>query len=300
MYFIEYIELPVNVTPAMDMNNLQCLVALAHDAHFDRAARACGISTAELAESIRALEKEFRHAIVKPGPHFDGFTPEGERVLAWARMFFAERDQLHHDLRALKQETMLAPLLERRSVSPKRLRAPGPNAEQIDLILQAALRAPDHGSLHPWRIVEFRDEQRAALADLFEEEKRRRDPLASPSDLRLAREHATRPPVLLAFVVSPRIRSKVPAREQWLAAGAALGNLLNAAHQLGFGAIVLSGERCFDPELAARLQIKPEEFLAGFISLGSTVEAPPPRGHVLPAQVWSSWMSADFSRMPGH
>jgi nitroreductase len=99
-----------------------------------------------------------------------------------------------------------------------------------------------------------------------------------------------------AAVVSPRARSKVPTREQWLAAGAALGNLLNAAHQLGFGAIVLSGERCFDPLLAAQLGVRPDEFLAGFISLGSVVEAPPPRRHPLPAQVWSSWMPAPGDR----
>ncbi|MGC5189133.1 hypothetical protein ACPXBB_26415, partial [Escherichia coli] len=75
-----------------------------------------------------------------------------------------------------------------------------------------------------------------ALADCFEQEKLRRDPLASPADLGRAREHATQPPLLLAFVVSPRARSQVPAREQWLSAGAALGNILSAAHQLGYGA----------------------------------------------------------------
>jgi nitroreductase len=147
-------------------------------------------------------------------------------------------------------------------------------------------------------VLEFRDGQRAALADRFEEEKRRRDPLASSTDLRRAREHATRPPVLLAFVVVPRARSKVPGREQWLAAGAALGNLLNAAHQLGFGAIMLSGERCFDPVLGAELGIKPDEFLAGFVSLGSVAEAPPARSHALPGQVWSAWIPPASSTTP--
>ena len=70
----------------------------------------------------------------------------------------------------------------------------------------------------------------------------------------------------------------------------ALGNLLNATHQLGFGAIVLSGERCFDPLLGAELGIKPDEFLAGFVTMGSVVEAPPPRNHALPGQVWSAWV----------
>ncbi len=99
-----------------------------------------------------------------------------------------------------------------------------------------------------------------------------------------------RPPVLLGFVVSPRGRGKVPVREQWLAAGAALGNLLNAAHQLGFGAIVLSGDRCFDPVLGGQLGIRASEYLAGFISIGSVAEVPPARRHVLPGEVWSCWL----------
>ena len=271
-------------------SQLRCLIALGQEQHLGRAAQASQVSQLELSEAIRQLEHEYGRPLIKPGPRFEGFTPQGEQVLAWARNFLRDSEALRRDLLAGRNESAIAPLLERRSVSPKRLRAPGPGPERIDLILQAALRAPDHGGLHPWRVLEFREGQRAALADRFEEEKRRRDPLASPADLRRAREHATRPPVLLAFVVTPRARSKVPAREQWLAAGAALGNLLNAAHQLGFGAIMLSGERCFDPVLSAELGVKPEEFLAGFVSLGSVAEVPPARSHALPGQVWSAWM----------
>ena len=102
---------------------------------------------------------------------------------------------------AVEAEVALASLLGRRSVSPKRLGHPGPSLSQIDLMLQAALRAPDHGGLHPWRVIEFRDDQRASLADRFEQEKLKRDPLASAFDRRRARDHALRPPVLLAFVV---------------------------------------------------------------------------------------------------
>ncbi|MFM9925066.1 nitroreductase family protein [Variovorax sp. H27-G14] len=282
----------------MVTSQFRCLVALGETLHLERAAQASEVSPRELLEAIRALEAEYGHPLIEAGPRFEGFTPQGEQVLAWARSFLQDSADLHHALQSSRQESAIAPLLERRSVSPKRLHAPGPDAEHIDLILQAALRAPDHGGLHPWRVLEFREGQRAALADRFEQEKRRRDPLASPADLRRAREHATRPPVLLAFVVVPRARSKVPAREQWLAAGAALGNLLNAAHQLGFGAIMLSGERCFDPLLSAELGIKADEFLAGFVSLGSVAEAPPPRNHALPGQVWSAWTAPVHSQAP--
>jgi len=189
-----------------------------------------------------------------------------------------------------QSESSIAALLSRRSVSPKRLIVPGPDLTELDLILQAALRAPDHGNLLPWRVIEFRAGQRDEHADRFEQEKLRRDPLASKSDLARARAHATLAPVLLGFVVSPRPRSKVPVREQWLAAGAALCNLLNAADQLGFGAIILSGERCFDEKLASQLGLAHDEYLAGFISLGSVAQEPPKRRHALPADVWSCWL----------
>ncbi len=274
---------------------LRCLVLLDQERDANRAARACGLARTEFEAHIDALEVRFGCAVLLPGGACEGFTAEGQQVIAWARRSLGEWDGLQRalaDMKHARTEASLMPLLARRSVSPKRLQAPGPDLGEIDLIVQAALRAPDHGGLHPWRILEFREEQRLALANCFEEEKRRRDPLASAGDLRRARAHATLAPVLLAFIVSPRARTKVPVREQWLAAGAALGNLLNAAHQLGFGAIVLSGERCFDSVFASRLGLRGEEYLAGFVSLGSVAEAPPAKRHALPGQVWSCWLPA--------
>jgi nitroreductase len=88
----------------------------------------------------------------------------------------------------------------------------------------------------------------------------------------------------------------VPLREQWLGAGAALGNLLNAAHQLGLGAIVLSGERCFDATLLAQLGIGDDEFLAGFVSLGQVVSQPPARTPPETAPLCSRWQPARSGR----
>lgn len=139
----------------------------------------------------------------------------------------------------------------------------------------AALRAPDHGGLHPWRVIEFRPGSREALAQCFAQEKLRRNPQASALDLERAREHALCVPLLLGFVVSVQASGQTPEREQWLCAGAALCNLLNAAHQLGYGAMVLSGERCFDPVLARELGVGEGEHLVGFVNVGTIAEAPP-------------------------
>lgn len=267
------------------------LLALDRERDWARAAQACGISDNALAQAIRSAEAEFGHALVRAGRPFQGFTREGEQVLAWARQFAQAVDALKHCFADTRKRAGLAPLLARRSVSPRRLAMPGPDSGDMDLMIEAALCAPDHGALHPWRVLEFPAHQRGALASLFEQEKLRRDPLAPADDIRRAREHATRAPALIAFIISPRPRSRVPVREQWLAAGAALGNFLNAAHHLGFGAIVLSGERCFDPALHSALGLREGEHLAGFISLGTITSQPSPRATVAPSSMRTAWQA---------
>ena len=191
--------------------------------------------------------------------------------------------------RAMTADALLSTMLARRSVSPRRLGLPAPSAEQLGLMVDAALRAPDHARLLPWRLVEFGDAQRAELAQLFEDEKRRRTPDPTPQDIERARAHATQTPTMLAFVVRPESEGKVPVHEQWLAAGAALGQLVLAAHAMGFGAIVLSGERCKDSILRAALGIAPEETLAGFVSIGTIISPLPPAARTARSRVLSSW-----------
>jgi len=189
-------------------------------------------------------------------------------------------------------------LASRRSVAPRRLAAPSPSADEVARMLAAALAGPDHGGLRPWRFIEFPLESRQLLADLFEAEKRRRDPLAEALDVQRAREHALVPPSLLAFVVRPMARASVPLREQWLAAGAALGNFLNAAHLLGYGAMVLSGERCDDVPLQRALGIAPDEQLAGFVSAGTIAMAPRTSTRPEPRSMIRAWQPADVAPQP--
>lgn len=103
------------------------------------------------------------------------------------------------------------------------------------------------------------------------------------------REHATHAPVVLAFVTRPERNVLVPLHEQWLSAGAALGQLLLAAHTLGYGAIMLSGERCQDEPLRAALGLVSHETLAGFISIGSIAKTPPPVNRPGRERVLSQW-----------
>ena len=200
----------------------------------------------------------------------------------------------------MDNETTLATLLARRSVSPKRLTHPAPSREALNSIIGAALRAPDHGGLLPWRVIEFAAETRDDLAALFAAEKLRRDPIASDQDVARAREHATHAPTVLAFIVRPQRHVLVPVFEQWLSAGAALGSILSATHLLGFGAIMLSGERCQDEPLRIALGLQADEVLAGFISIGTIAKAPPPAVRPPRERVWSRWASASLKTTNSH
>jgi len=188
-------------------------------------------------------------------------------------------------------------LTSRRSVAPRKLVPPGPDDAELDRMLQAALSGPDHGGLRPWRFIDFPTATRPLLAEAFVAEKRRRDPLPGELDLQRAREHALVPPALLGFVVRPMGQTTVPLREQWLAAGAALGNFLNGAHLLGYGAMVLSGERCNDVPLQRALGVKPDEQLVGFVSIGTIAKAARAAERPEPRSMCSEWQPVAMDRL---
>ncbi len=79
------------------------LLALAREKHFGRAAESCHVSQPTLSNAIRQLEEELQVPIVERGQKFEGFTPEGLKVLEYARRIVGERDSLRHELLALAQ-----------------------------------------------------------------------------------------------------------------------------------------------------------------------------------------------------
>jgi DNA-binding transcriptional LysR family regulator len=84
------------------LRQLEYLVALAQARHFAKAAQACFVSQPALSEGIRKLEEELGIPLVQRGRRFDGFTPEGERVVMWARRILADRDAMQGEIQALR------------------------------------------------------------------------------------------------------------------------------------------------------------------------------------------------------
>ena len=79
------------------IDKLELLLALAKERHFGRAAEACGVTQPTMSTSLKQLEEILGVMLVQRGSRFQGFTPEGERTLDWARRIVG-------DARAMKQE----------------------------------------------------------------------------------------------------------------------------------------------------------------------------------------------------
>lgn len=172
-------------------------------------------------------------------------------------------------------ELALTRLLSRHSVGPKYLAHPGPTAAELRVAFAAALRAPDHGKLMPFRFVVIEGTALERLADLFFDYGIRRG--KSTEELDQERTRATQAPVVIAVVARLQPEHEVPRHEQWIAVGGAIANVLNALHFLGYGAKVLSGVRASDPEIG-RAFCKDGEKLVGWISVGTPRSVPKPRG----------------------
>ncbi len=181
-------------------------------------------------------------------------------------------------------------LLSRHSIGLRWMAEPSPSPEQLRLAIRAALRAPDHRRLLPWRAVLIEAPQRDALADRFEAFARavgKRD-----EEVAVERERAYNGPVLVAWIVrlSDEV-AEVPRHEQWMSAGGALTNFLTALHLMGFGAKTLAGRKCTHPAVRDAFCGEGEQ-LAAFICIGTPTRAPQPRDVDDPDAALSRWEAA--------
>jgi DNA-binding transcriptional LysR family regulator len=84
------------------IDKLEFLLALAREGHFGRAAEACGVTQPTLSAGVKQLEDSFGVLLVNRGSRFQNFTPEGERVLEWARRIVGDTRAMREEIHALK------------------------------------------------------------------------------------------------------------------------------------------------------------------------------------------------------
>lgn len=160
-------------------------------------------------------------------------------------------------------------LLTRRSAKALTMVEPGPDAGELETILRAGARVPDHGKLAPWRFIIFRGEARAAfgaeLAGLFASA----EPRATEDQITFEAGRFMRAPVVVAVISRVMPGIKIPEWEQTLSVGAVCQNMLVAATALGFGAQWLTEWYAYSEEVNRVLGLGENERVAGYLYFGS-------------------------------
>lgn len=160
----------------------------------------------------------------------------------------------------------MALLLDRESHG--KLEGPAPTAEQMELIYRAALRAPDHGELRPWRFIEYTDAGREALGAMFARAEQADNPEVSDKTLEKAGSKPLRAPVVIAVIAAVKPDHKVPRIEQVISAGCAAHAMLYAAHAQGLGAMWRTGGFAHHHSVHQAMGLESEDELVGFLYLG--------------------------------
>lgn len=84
------------------IDKLELFMALARERHFGRAAEACNIGQPTLSSAIKQLEDQLGVQLVRRGSRFQGLTPEGEKVLDWARRIVGDYRSMNAEIRAAR------------------------------------------------------------------------------------------------------------------------------------------------------------------------------------------------------
>ena len=162
-------------------------------------------------------------------------------------------------------------------VSPLKLAEPGPTAEALEAMFAAAVAAPDHGRLRPWRFLIFDGAARERFGTLLEQSLLRREPEAPAAKRDAERKKAERAPLIIVAAATVKDDAKIPAVEQIVAVGAAAQNLLVAAHALGYGGFWRTGAAAYDAVFKRELGLAESDAIVGFLYVGSVATPGQPR-----------------------
>lgn len=174
------------------------------------------------------------------------------------------------DVSVKQQQSLRDGLLNRQSVPPRLVDGPAPSQADIDDMLAAAVCAPDHGAIRPWRFHVIQGEALNRLGDLFVEALKKREPDSPREAFEKEQNRPLRAPLIIAACAKiDQSRANIPAVEQVVAVATACQNILLAAHDKGYGAMMLTGLNARDPHIKAAFGLEGPDEIVGFIYIGT-------------------------------
>lgn len=174
--------------------------------------------------------------------------------------------------------TDLELLNSRRSVPALQLDEPGPDAKQLQQLLTAAMRVPDHGKLTPWRFLLLQGDARRELGRRLSAMHLEKDPgLPERKHMKDNERYEHAPVVVTVIARLQPDHPKIPEQEQLLSGGCVAFNLLLGAHAMGFAAQWLTGWAAYDRDAAKLLGLTDNERVIGFVHIGTPALEMPER-----------------------
>ena len=187
----------------------------------------------------------------------------------------------------------LEAIFTRRSVGKVSDERPG--REEIARLLEAAVRAPTHYLTEPWRFIVLTGPMLETLGEVMAE-RVRRERAGSPdveARVRLAQARPLRAPVIVVVVYVPSTHPRALELEDRYSVGAAMQNLLLAAHATGMAAHLRTGEAATDPAIHKLLGLHEGEEIAGFVYLGYPAASSSTPTRRTPAEDRTTWLGWD-------
>ena len=179
--------------------------------------------------------------------------------------------------------------LKRRSVLAKKMRNHSIKEDDLQTIINAGIRVPDHGALNPWKIKVIKDNKLKVIdEDVILTEFKKENPEASIESIEIESKRLQRASVVLAVISTPVEHPKIPNWEMVLSSGAVCMNLLSCAQSLGYAAQWLTEWYAYNNKMLEYLGGRPGiDRISGFIYIGHKVEEPNERRRPDPEKVVS-------------
>lgn len=160
--------------------------------------------------------------------------------------------------------------------SAGKMRSDPISRELIEKLLDAAVQAPNHYKVRPWRFVVVSGDGRIRLGNLMAEVLQQKYPELKAEALEKERAKPLRSPILIAIGVDKPTEAKVLEIENICAAAAACQNILLTAQALGLGAHWRTGDAARDPLIKKFLGLSEDQHLIAFLYIGIPEVSPEP------------------------
>ena len=153
--------------------------------------------------------------------------------------------------------------------SHRKLTKPAPSQDEMDLVFQAALRAPDHAWLRPSSFIEIQGEGLKKLSDAFVSYAKENIEDLEIEKLKKYEQAPFRAPMIVVLVCTPKEHPKVPEIEQIMSTATAGQNILLALNSMGYGGMWRTGTFSLNDKIGKYLELDEGQQVVGYLYIGT-------------------------------